>query len=475
MAPTPTPDLGAYEPLFELASGGMGVVLLARHVGPGGFERLVVVKRIHPHLARERELVDMFLDEARLASQIRHPNVVPVDDVVDADGELFLVQPYVESVPLSALLDDALASGERLPRGVVSRILLDALAGLDGAHAARDLRGEPLEIVHRDVSPHNVLVGADGRSRLIDFGIARAARRITVTKTGTLKGKIRYMAPEQLRRRAVDARSDVFAAGAVLYEALAGVTPFEAEDEADALLRVLLGDPEPPSALAEGLDPAVDAVTLKALAVEAAERWASAAEMHDALERALPPAPAREVAAAVERLAGPRLASLRERVRGALDAPPPAAVEGRTSVVDGSATTAIAPPLRSRDPTPATEVPGGSGDRQPKGRGVAFAALGLLLVTGGAGAFMVASRAPGPTSPSSAKAALPAPSAVPAERSEPRPDVVRPAASSSPSAAPAAPPPPIAVSPRPPSAKPARAATPKAPAGDLHDNPYAPR
>ncbi len=150
----------------------------------------MVVKRLHPHLAKSRELADMFLDEARLAAQIRHPHVVPVDDVVDSGGAIFLVQPYIESVTLAALLDAARALGERIAPELTVRVLLDTLAGLDGAHHATDLRGEPLEIVHRDVSPHNILVGVDGRSRVIDFGIAKAARRITVTQSGTLKGKI---------------------------------------------------------------------------------------------------------------------------------------------------------------------------------------------------------------------------------------------------------------------------------------------
>ena len=313
-------DLGRYRLLFELAAGGMGTVHLARHRGAGGFERLVVIKRIHPHLAAARELVDMFLDEARLASQIRHPNVVPVDDVVDAGGVLLLAQPYIESVSLGALLAAAAAAGERLAPALVSRILLDALAGLDGAHHAVDLRGERLEIIHRDVSPQNILVGADGRSRLIDFGIAKAARRIAVTRTGTLKGKVRYMAPEQLRRQAVDARADVFSAGVVLYEALTGVPPFAGEDEGDTLLSVLLGEPPRPSTLVAGLPTALDEVVARALATSREERYPSASALHEALEGAVPPAPPREVALAVERLCGEAMGALRERVRACLDA-----------------------------------------------------------------------------------------------------------------------------------------------------------
>lgn len=314
-------DLGAYRLLFRLASGGMGTVHVARHGGAHGFERLVVVKRIHPHLCDNRDFVEMFLDEARMASQIRHPNVVPVDDVVAANAEIFLVQPYIEALSLAALLALARAADERLPVEVVGRILHDTLAGLDGAHSARDLRGELLEIVHRDVSPHNVLVGTDGTSRLIDFGIARAARRLTVTKTGTLKGKIPYMAPEHLRRGAVDRRADVYAAGVVLYEALTGRRPFRGEDEAETLLSILIGEPEPPSSIV-ALPPEVDAVVAKALDGAPDNRYPTAATMAEALAHALPIASSREVALVVARLGGSEVTKLRERVRAALDEGP---------------------------------------------------------------------------------------------------------------------------------------------------------
>ena len=275
--------LGSYQTLIELAAGGMGTVHVAHQAGAAGFERLVVIKRVHRHLLKDPSFRDMILDEARLASQIRHPNVVPVDDVIESRGELLLVQPYVESVPLSELIAAAAERGERLPVPVIARIGADALAGLAGAHDAIDLRGQRLEIVHRDVSPQNIVVGADGASRIIDFGIAKAARRLTVTSSGVLKGKIAYMAPEQLRQQPVDARCDVFAAGVVIYEAITGARPFEGQDEADTLLAILIGDPAPPSMRAEGVSPALDAVVEKLLARDRGERFASAAEAHEAL------------------------------------------------------------------------------------------------------------------------------------------------------------------------------------------------
>ncbi|MDI3289145.1 serine/threonine-protein kinase [Polyangium sp. 15x6] len=313
--------IGPYEGIAELASGGMATTFLARKTGEVGFERLVVLKRVHPHLLKEPNLRDMLADEARVAASMRHPNVVPVEDVVNASGELCLVMPYVESLSLGALLDAARRGGERLPPAVASRILLDVLAGLDAAHEAKDLRGEPLEIVHRDVSPRNVLVGTDGQARLIDFGVAKAARRITQTKSGIMKGTIAYMAPEQLRRRELDRRADVFAAGVVLYEAITGERLFDGRDEADVLIGVLADEIPRLSEAALGLSPAVDEVLEAALCRDPEERFASAAAFAEALERALPPAPAREVAAMLARLGAAEIERRREAVRVFLDQP----------------------------------------------------------------------------------------------------------------------------------------------------------
>ncbi|MDI1483358.1 serine/threonine-protein kinase [Polyangium sp. y55x31] len=313
--------IGAYEVIAELASGGMATTYLARKTGEVGFERLVVLKRVHPHLLKEPNLRDMLGDEARVAASMRHPNVVPVEDVVDASGELCLVMPYVESLSLGALLDATRRAGERLPPAVASRILLDVLAGLDAAHEAKDLRGEPLEIVHRDVSPRNVLVGTDGRARLIDFGVAKAARRITQTKSGIMKGTIAYMAPEQLRRRELDRRADVFAAGVVLHEAITGERLFDGHDEADVLIGVLADEIPRLSEAISGLPPAVDEVLDAALCRDPEERFASAAAFAEALERALPPAPAREVAAILARHGAAEIERRREAVRVFLDQP----------------------------------------------------------------------------------------------------------------------------------------------------------
>ncbi|MDI1443395.1 serine/threonine-protein kinase [Polyangium sp. 6x1] len=319
--PRSSERIGPYEVIAELASGGMATTYLARKTGEVGFERLVVLKRVHPHLLKEPSLRDMLGDEARVAASMRHPNVVPVEDVVDASGELCLVMPYVESLSLGALLDAARGAGERLPPAVASRILLDVLAGLDAAHEAKDLRGEPLEIVHRDVSPRNVLVGTDGRARLIDFGVAKAARRITQTQSGIMKGTIAYMAPEQLRRRELDRRADVFAAGVVLHEAITGERLFDGRDEADVLIGVLADEIPRLSEAALGLSPAIDQVLESALSRDPDERFASAAAFAEALERALSPAPPREVGAILARLGAAEIERRREAVRVFLDQP----------------------------------------------------------------------------------------------------------------------------------------------------------
>ena len=212
------PDrLGPYEPLVELASGGMGNVYVGRRVGAGGFEHLVVLKRMRPDLLEDRKFYEMLRDEARIASLIRHPNAVPVTDVIEDGSDLVLVMEYVESCALDVLLQAARSKNRRLPIAAASRIGCDVLAGLHAAHEAVDELGHRLEIVHRDVSPQNVIVGVDGSSRVIDFGVAKARGRLVSTQGGeSLKGKYGYMSPEQVRREPTDRRTDVFAAGVVL-------------------------------------------------------------------------------------------------------------------------------------------------------------------------------------------------------------------------------------------------------------------
>lgn len=462
---------GAYEVLFELAAGGMATVYVARKLGAAGFERLVVVKRVHRHLLRDREFFDMLRDEARIASLIVHPNVVGVDDVVEVAGELLLTQPYVESVPLSALLRAAHDAGERLPAAVVVRIVTDVLAGLHAAHEARDMRGEPLHVVHRDVSPHNVLVGADGRSRLIDFGIARAERRATHTKTGVLKGKLSYMAPEALRQVPLDRRADLFAAGAMTHEALTGKRLFDGDDEADVLLAVMITEPEPPSSIAPEVPAALDGPVLAALERRPEDRVATAAELLEALERALPPAPPREVAAIVERLCGDRLATSRARIRAALDAPA-GDTAGAAPQADTESTEVA--PRSHQIPEPVREAtvpdarvstvplsPASPPAAGPAGRSrrtfTAIAAVGLLIGVGVAFALLTGEEEP-PLDPSMNTTA-------------PLPLSARTSASIAPLTTVSAEPLPVIPGASTPSPRPRPPAT--APTSELHKNPYA--
>src|SRR4051794_29784074 len=188
--------VGRYALYGEIASGGMATVHFGRLLGPVGFSRTVAVKRLHAHLAKDPEFVSMFLDEARLAARVRHPNVVPTLDVVAAQGELFLVMEYVQGESFARLLHVTKSNGQRIPRDIVCAVLASVLHGLHAAHEAKSERGEALGIVHRDVSPQNILVGVDGIARVLDFGIAKAAGRAQVTREGQVRGKMAYIAPE---------------------------------------------------------------------------------------------------------------------------------------------------------------------------------------------------------------------------------------------------------------------------------------
>jgi eukaryotic-like serine/threonine-protein kinase len=310
--------IGSYEPLVRLASGGMASLYIARHAGAGGFERLVVIKRVHSHLLGNRQFCDMFLDEARISSLIRHSNVVPVIDIAEANGEVFLVLEYVESLSLAQLLAAAKKAGELLAPAVVSRIMSDALAGLHAAHEALDMRGVSMHVVHRDVSPQNILVDTHGMSSIIDFGIAKAASQLATTGSGLFKGTFRYMAPEQVKQQPLDRRADIFSAGVVLYEALTARGLFRGDDEGDTVLSVLVTEIPDPSSVAPDVSKQLDAVAREALERRRDRRFATAARFREALEEACPPAATDEVAAVVARLGGEILAGRRDELQRAL-------------------------------------------------------------------------------------------------------------------------------------------------------------
>ncbi|MBI5478859.1 MAG: serine/threonine protein kinase, partial [Deltaproteobacteria bacterium] len=221
---------GRYELLRKIAAGGMGQVLLARK-GAEGFEKLVVIKRILPHLVEDEEFFTMFMDEARITMRLDHPNIARINEFGVENGIHYIEMEYVAGEDVRRVDKRARAVGQTIPLGIILRIMADAAAGLDFAHKAKDARGLPLNLVHRDVSPQNVLVGFDGAVKLIDFGVAKAAGRAQHTATGILKGKFPYMSPEQADGLEMDGRSDVFALAIVMWELLTGKRLFKGENE----------------------------------------------------------------------------------------------------------------------------------------------------------------------------------------------------------------------------------------------------
>ncbi len=314
MPDVPAPRmLGRYALYEKIASGGMASIHIGRLLGPVGFARTVAIKRMHPQLAEDPKFVSMFLDEARLAARIRHPNVVPTLDVVALSGELFLVMEFVQGESLSRLLRTARVRGERIAPDVIAAIMVGALHGLHAAHEAKSDHGDPLGIVHRDVSPHNILVGTDGVARVLDFGVAKAVGRLHTTQEGTLKGKLAYMAPEQVRGE-VSRTSDVYAAAVVLWEALTGKRLFSGENEAQVLERVIRGCDVRPSEHVPDLPPALDDVTMRGLKVDPAERFPTARDMVRALETATPLATASRIGDWVEAAAKETLEERNARI-----------------------------------------------------------------------------------------------------------------------------------------------------------------
>ncbi|MGD0524102.1 MAG: serine/threonine-protein kinase [Polyangiaceae bacterium] len=397
----PGQRVGSYEMLVELASGGTATVGIAVYRGAEGFERLVVLKRVHRYLTKDRDFMNMLLDEARLASSIRHPNVVPVIDVVRTEDEVSLVMDYVESVSLSQLTREAERTGKRLPIAVAARIVYDALIGLHEAHDAVDIRRQPLGIVHRDVSPQNIVVGVDGVSRVIDFGIAKARSRIASTRAGTIKGKCAYMAPEQADGLPIDRRCDVFAAGIVLWESLTGKRLFQGDDEFDVMRRVMRAPIPAPSSANPECGPDVDVVLSHALARPLEERFQTARAFARALEQAIPLAPARAVGEQVEAICGAELEYRHGRLQAILGEELDKLTTHRSLAVP------LAPLVVPPVAPPSTEMAAESDIVEPPKRSLTPMLLGVTgvsLLLGAGAATVWLSRTPTATTASSATA-----------------------------------------------------------------------
>jgi serine/threonine protein kinase len=278
-------SVGRYELLIELAKGGMAELYVGRLHGVGGFAKLVAIKRILPHLAEDKLFAEMFLNEGRIASRLAHANICQVHELGEADGDLFLAMEYLDGVPWSEL-------AKKLPRDtttlrLAAGVLAQACDGLHYAHELRDLDGNPTPVVHRDVSPQNLFVTTDGTCKVLDFGIAKMLEDGPRTRTGVLKGKLPYMSPEQIQGEEVDARSDVFALGVVLWEALTGTSLFDRETDF-LIWKAITEAPIPPLA-PFGFPPSIDAVIGAALARDKKLRFRSARALGEALRNAVEP------------------------------------------------------------------------------------------------------------------------------------------------------------------------------------------
>jgi hypothetical protein len=358
-------QVGRYTLFREIGAGGMATVHLARLTGAVGFSRVVAVKHVHPHLVRAPEVGASFIEAVRLAARIRHPNVVPILDVVVDEPDIYLVMEYVEGETLGRLAALARQRREAIPFEVSAAIMVDALSGLHAAHQAPGSKGRPLERVHRDVSPSNVLVGVDGVARLIDFGLTQAMGAALGTPPGALEGTSSYMAPEQARGEALTRQADIFAASALFWELLTGRRLFGGTSEQARRHKVLSWDNRvAPSAVAPDVPRALDAVLARGLANDPRQRYGSAAQMAEAISTAVPFVSRNTVGEWVAELASESLArrsalvkhteaaSLEAEAGAAVPAPElPDAVERPSRVFLGGTTSApVSARLAARPP-----------------------------------------------------------------------------------------------------------------------------
>ncbi|MFO0742248.1 MAG: serine/threonine-protein kinase [Labilithrix sp.] len=342
--------LDGYELLWPIGEGGMATVWVARLLRKHGFEKLVAIKTILPKFAEDEAFQTMFLDEARIASRIDHPNVAHIHDLGEHEDILYLVMEYVDGDALTRLRKIVNKRGKTFPVGIALKVMADVLAGLHAAHELKGVDGKPLGVVHRDVSPQNILITTDGSSKLIDFGVAKAAGRLTAeTHTGYVKGKVQYMAPEQALGKNVDRRADIWAVGAVIYHLVANRPPFEADNQL-ALLN-LLQRGRPPAPLDPNVPTSVSDIIKKALTHNAMQRFQTAAEMRAAIDKTGLIATQEEVADFVRE----HLGDMAERRRSAI-----------ASAIQ-SLETGAPPPVMQMPPMPVSSTPmmepGGSTQR----------------------------------------------------------------------------------------------------------------
>ena len=276
--------IGKYRLLAELGHGGMARVFLAVAHGPSGFSKLVVLKMIRVHLADDPDTLQMFLDEARLAGRLNHPNVVHTLEVVEEDGRYLMVMEYLEGQAFASVLRRARHETKEMPLHFHLRGLTDALQGLHYAHELKDFDGTPLNLIHRDVSPQNIFITYDGQVKMLDFGIAKAITSSSETKAGVIKGKIAYMAPEQFLGEKLDRRVDIYAMGAVLWQAATGQRLWRGVPDGQVIHRVIRGEVPEPATLNPQVNPELARIAMKALARDRDERYPSCVELQTDLE-----------------------------------------------------------------------------------------------------------------------------------------------------------------------------------------------
>jgi eukaryotic-like serine/threonine-protein kinase len=276
--------LGKYKLVAEIARGGMGIVYLAMAQGPGGFHKLVVVKELKPDLVEDPAFLAMFLDEARLAARLNHPNIVQTNEVGNDGNRYFMAMDYLDGRTLDRIRRRSAAAGAPFTTHMQLKVLCELLSGLEYAHKLADFDGTPLGIVHRDVSPQNVFVTFEGQVKIVDFGIAKAADSTQETRAGVLKGKISYMAPEQARGQKVDARADVFSAGMMLWETLTGKRMWQGTSDLDILRALVASDLPRASTVNPNVPTELDDICAKAMSFDRDKRHASAGALQDDIE-----------------------------------------------------------------------------------------------------------------------------------------------------------------------------------------------
>jgi serine/threonine protein kinase len=274
---------GKFTLVKKLGSGGMAEILLAKAAGPSGFEKPLVIKRILKHLTNETAFTEMFLSEARIAARLHHPNVAQIYDLGRIGGRYFIAMEYIEGPTFSQLFRQCRLTGIKMPMTQVIHIVKEVALGLNHAHAATDNNGQLLNLVHRDVSPSNIMITKDGVVKLVDFGVATASIQLHKTQAGALKGKYGYMAPEQCEGQAVDNRTDIFSLGVVLYEFTTGTRLFSSKNPMDTLRRILRGAIPEPKTLVPDYPQILRDIIYKMLAANPRDRYQSAMEVHMAL------------------------------------------------------------------------------------------------------------------------------------------------------------------------------------------------